>query len=610
MEGLRYFLSAIAEFALDPVTLFHVCWATLLGICVGALPGLTATLGIALLTTLTFRMEADIAILILICMYVGAIYGGSRSAILLNIPGTPASAATTLDGYPLARMGQAGRAMGVATSGSFLGSMIGMLALAFVAPVLANAALSFGSFEFFWLALFGVLISGQLTTDGDALKGWIAGILGLLTAMVGQEGIYSYQRFSYGSTDLSGGIGLLPALVGAFGFAEVLGVMKAKAYEAVRDASDRILPSLRDIWNYKWTIGRSGLIGTVHRPSAGHRRGHGRLDVVRCRQAREQGEGEVRQGLDRGPDGRGDRRQRRRAGRDHSRPDPRRAWLGAGRRAARRDVHPRHPAGAADHDRVPRLRLRGRGDGVHGLRRHPDLRHPADATAPVRADGAARAADARRLRSVHDRELRHHQPGVRHLRHARLRRARLRAPRDELPDGPARARPRARPSAGRAPSAAAWCSRTAAWCPSSRADRGADRVRLHAHDPHDDSSRPSGLQQRSRAASSSARSGKTRKSRRDAHLAVQRGAARAGFPRPVRARQGPRLRRPRARAVHPGRSAAPARGGAARRSCAASPRTTASRSPACTICCWRPTGSRSPAATKACARAPSTSCAA
>jgi putative tricarboxylic transport membrane protein len=262
MEGLRYFLSAIAEFALNPVTLFHVCWATLLGICVGALPGLTATLGLALLTTLTFRMESDIAILILICMYVGAIYGGSRSAILLNIPGTPASAATTLDGYPLARMGQAGRAMGVATSGSFLGSMIGMLALALVAPVLANAALSFGSFEFFWLALFGVLISGQLTTEGDALKGWIAGILGLLTAMVGQEGIYSYQRFSYGSTDLSGGIGLLPALVGAFGFAEVLGVMKAKTYEAVRDASDRILPSLRDIWNYKWTITRSGLIGT------------------------------------------------------------------------------------------------------------------------------------------------------------------------------------------------------------------------------------------------------------------------------------------------------------------------------------------------------------
>jgi putative tricarboxylic transport membrane protein len=262
VEGLGYFTKAVATFALDPSTLFNVFWATLLGIFVGALPGLTATLGVALLTTLTFRMSADAAILILICMYVGAIYGGSRAAILLNIPGTPANAATALDGFPLARAGRAGSAMGIATSGSFLGGLIGMLALAFVAPVLGEFALSFGSFEFFWLALFGVLIAGQITTTGDALKGWIAGMLGLLVAMIGQEGIHSYQRFSFGWTDLSGGIGLLPALVGAFGFAEVIGVMKARRYEAVRDASDRILPRLRDIWGFKRTIGRSGLIGT------------------------------------------------------------------------------------------------------------------------------------------------------------------------------------------------------------------------------------------------------------------------------------------------------------------------------------------------------------
>jgi putative tricarboxylic transport membrane protein len=262
VDGLGYFIAAVTGYALDPSTLLNVFWATLLGIFVGALPGLTATLGVALLTTLTFRMQAESAILILICMYVGAIYGGSRSAILLNIPGTPANAATALDGFPLARAGQAGRAMGIATSGSFLGGMIGMLALALVAPVLGEFALSFGSFEFFWLALFGVLIAGQITTTGDSLKGWIAGMLGLLVAMVGQEGIHSYQRFSFGSTDLSGGIGLLPALVGAFGFAEVIGVMKAKRHEAVHDASDRILPRLKDIWGFKRTIGRSGLIGT------------------------------------------------------------------------------------------------------------------------------------------------------------------------------------------------------------------------------------------------------------------------------------------------------------------------------------------------------------
>jgi putative tricarboxylic transport membrane protein len=263
VQGLQSFLVAVADFALNPVTLFHVTWATLLGITVGALPGLTATLGVALLTTLTFHMEAERAILVLVCMYVGAIYGGSRSAILLNIPGTPASAATSLDGFPLARAGHAGRAMGLATSGSFLGSLIGMLALAVVAPVLGEFALSFKSPEFFWLALFGVLISGQITTTGDALKGWIAGVLGLLVAMVGQEGIHAYQRFSYGWTDISGGISLLPALVGAFGFAEIIAVMKARAYVTVQRAPDRVVPQVAELWRYRRTIVRSGLIGTL-----------------------------------------------------------------------------------------------------------------------------------------------------------------------------------------------------------------------------------------------------------------------------------------------------------------------------------------------------------
>jgi len=262
LTGLGLFFDALGSFLTSPKLLFDVAWATLLGIVVGALPGLTATLGIALLTTLTFRMEGTEAILILICMYVVAINGGSRAAILLNIPGTPANAATALDGFPLARAGQGGRAMGIATTGSFLGGMFGMLALAIVAPILGDFALSFGSYEFFWLALFGVLIAGQITTSGDSLKGWIAGFLGLLFAMVGQEGIQSYQRFTFGSTDLAGGIGLLPALVGAFGFAEVLIVMKSPAFEAVRDASDRILPRLSEVWRHKVTIARSGLIGT------------------------------------------------------------------------------------------------------------------------------------------------------------------------------------------------------------------------------------------------------------------------------------------------------------------------------------------------------------
>jgi putative tricarboxylic transport membrane protein len=260
-DGLGYFFQAVLFYG-HPSHLIHVVWATALGIGVGMLPGLTATLGVALMTTLTFRMAAGDAILILICMYVGAIYGGSRSAILLNIPGTPANAATSLDGYPLARRGEAGKAMGIATAGSVLGSLIGMLFLALLAPMLANFALRFGAYEFFWLAVFGIVISGHLTALDDPLKGWIAGFLGLLIAMVGQEGIHAYQRFSWGSTNLAGGLGLLPVLVGTFGFAEVLTVMKNPAYELIRGSKDSVIPKVMEVLRYWRTIIRSGVLGT------------------------------------------------------------------------------------------------------------------------------------------------------------------------------------------------------------------------------------------------------------------------------------------------------------------------------------------------------------
>jgi putative tricarboxylic transport membrane protein len=201
--------------------------------------------------------------MIQISLYAGAIYGGSRSAILLNLPGPPANAATTLDGVPLARRGEAGRAMGIATTGSFLGTLIGIFFLATIAPILAEFALEFGAFEFFWLAVFGIVISGHLTALDDPIKGWIAGFLGLLIAMIGQEGIHAYPRFAYGSTDLAGGIGLLPALVGAFGFSEVLIVMKQPAAETVRVATDRVIPRLADIARYWRTVIRSGVIGTA-----------------------------------------------------------------------------------------------------------------------------------------------------------------------------------------------------------------------------------------------------------------------------------------------------------------------------------------------------------
>ena len=245
---------------LTPHTLFNVLWATFLGIVIGALPGLTATMGVALLTTLTFSMPHTEAIMVLICIYVGAIYGGSRSAILLNIPGTPASAASTLDGYPLARQGLAGRAMGISTSGSWLGTLFGILCLALLTPVLSELSLSFQSFEFFWIAVFGVAIAGTLA-GGDPLKGYIAGLLGLWIGTIGQEPYYNYQRYAFGFTDIAGGIGLLPALVGAYGVAEVLQAMRGPTVKAVVNTLDSIVPRIQDVLKYWRTIFRSGSIG-------------------------------------------------------------------------------------------------------------------------------------------------------------------------------------------------------------------------------------------------------------------------------------------------------------------------------------------------------------
>lgn len=261
IEGLQLWTQAIVGF-MRPKILFDVLWATQLGIIVGMLPGLTATMGVALMTTLTFKMETSNAVLILVCMYVGAIYGGSRSAILLNIPGTPANAATAVDGYPLARQGRAGRAIGIATTGSFIGSFIGMAMLSLFTPIIGNFALSFKSFEFTWLAIFGIVICGNLTAPKDPLKGWIAGFLGLFVAMIGMEGIHAHIRFSFGSVAMSGGIALLPAMVGAFGFAELITIMKFPKMEVVKTKIEQVIPRVRDILKYWKTIVRSGIVGT------------------------------------------------------------------------------------------------------------------------------------------------------------------------------------------------------------------------------------------------------------------------------------------------------------------------------------------------------------
>ncbi len=259
LQGLADLGNAYLSF-MNPLTLLYGLGGAFVGIVMGILPGLSATLAIALLTTLTIKLQANDAILVLICSYVGALYGGSRTAILLNIPGTAANAASCADGYALAKQGQAGRAIGIATSGAFVSTLIGVLALALFTPMLAEVALSFGAFEFFWLALFGVTMSGSIV-GGDPLKGWLMGLLGLFLAQVGQESLYAYNRFTFGWDELAGGIALIPALVGAFGLAEVLTTLADPIERKIADMKDSVLPRWKEIVQYKWTVIRSGIIG-------------------------------------------------------------------------------------------------------------------------------------------------------------------------------------------------------------------------------------------------------------------------------------------------------------------------------------------------------------
>jgi putative tricarboxylic transport membrane protein len=248
---------------LTPITLFHVLWATFVGTVVGMLPGLTATMGIALLTGLTFGMDPKYAIVILLCVYVGAITGGSRSSVLLNIPGTPANAAACLDGFPLAQRGEAGSAIGLSSTSSFIGTLFGIMCLAFFTPLLGRIALQFQSWEFTWLAIFGIIVCGNLTAPKDPLKGWIAGFFGLLLSLVGQEGIAAYSRFSFGFDQMRGGFSLIPVLVGVYGVAEVLSVMRETLLVEIPKQIGRILPRIRDLLTHWKHILRSGVIGVI-----------------------------------------------------------------------------------------------------------------------------------------------------------------------------------------------------------------------------------------------------------------------------------------------------------------------------------------------------------
>lgn len=240
---------------ITPLNILLLCASTVLGILIGCLPGLTATMGIALLTGLTYGMNQDAALIIHMGIYVGAMFGGSISAILIGIPGTGSAAATVLDGHPLAKKGEGGTALSLALVGSFIGTLFGMLLLMTCAPFLQSAALKFASPELAMLAIFGITICGSLTSGGNPLKGWMAGIFGLLLSCVGMETMFAYSRYSFGSVQLLSGIAFVPAMIGLFGVPSILGELARDSAEseAIR------MNSVRQVKISTWMLLRTRL---------------------------------------------------------------------------------------------------------------------------------------------------------------------------------------------------------------------------------------------------------------------------------------------------------------------------------------------------------------
>ena len=191
------------------------------GLLIGALPGFSVTMATALLVSLTYGWPAERAVAVMLGVYVSGVYAGAISAILINIPGAPSSVATSLDGYPMARKGQAARALWTATFHSFVGSLVGFAVLACVAGYVTEIAINFASIDYFLLALLGLSIVGSLTTR-NIVKGWIAAAFGLLLSLVGQDPISGAQRLTFGEANLLDGIGIIPVMIGLFGFSEIL----------------------------------------------------------------------------------------------------------------------------------------------------------------------------------------------------------------------------------------------------------------------------------------------------------------------------------------------------------------------------------------------------
>ncbi len=255
---------SLAQLA-DPFVILVICLSSALGLFVGAVPGLTATMAIALLVPITFFMEPLPALVAMVTVSAMAIFAGDIPAALVRIPGTPSSAAYTDESYQMTRRGQGPLVLGVDVISSCIGGIFGAIVLMIAAPALAEIAFQFTTYEYFWLALLGLSTTVMIATNRPAKAG-IAVSLGLLLSTVGMDITLGYPRFTFGNVDLLNGVNFIPAMIGLFGIAEVLrnvltGSVKLEPLKV--DTANIFKGVASVLYRYKGNMARSGVLGVV-----------------------------------------------------------------------------------------------------------------------------------------------------------------------------------------------------------------------------------------------------------------------------------------------------------------------------------------------------------
>ena len=250
--------------ALSFVNILAMAGGVALGIIIGCLPGLSAAMGVALMLPLTFSMPADTGLIVLGAIYCGAIFGGSISAILIHTPGTPASAATAIEGYQMTLQGKAGKALATACWSSFWGGLLSCISLYFFAPLLAQLALKFMSAEKFWLGIFGLTIIAGVSSK-SIVKGLMSGALGLIISTIGLDPIDGTKRFMFGQAFLAEGVNTTCALIGLFSMSQVfiLAEKEIKARAKAAKFTDKITLTRDERKKIRPTIFRSWIMGNI-----------------------------------------------------------------------------------------------------------------------------------------------------------------------------------------------------------------------------------------------------------------------------------------------------------------------------------------------------------